>query len=72
MSVCVCTLSVFPIANMNPTKKKNTVDVATDSLKFLLLFGKRHLGRPNYKWEDIIQVDLEEMRCEDVNRIKIV
>jgi hypothetical protein len=53
--------------------KKNTVGIAIDSLKFLLLFEKRHLWRPIYKWEDIIQVDLEEMRCEEnVSRIKHV
>jgi hypothetical protein len=56
---------------MNQIRKK-TVGVATDSLKFLLLYGKRQLGRPRYKWEDTIQVGLEEIRCEDVNSIEHV
>jgi hypothetical protein len=70
--MCVCLCFVSFSNSKHEFDQKNTVDVAIDSLKFLLLFEKRHLGTPSYKWEDTIQVDLEEMRCEDVNRIKHV
>jgi len=70
--VCVCVCFVGFSNSKLESDKKNTVDVTIDSLKFLLLFGNRHLGRPSCKWEDIFQVDLEEMRFEDVNRIKHV
>ena len=69
---CVCVCVFFSYFNRkNESDKKNAVDIAIDSLKFLL-FGKRQLWRLGYKWEDTIQVDLEEIRCNDVNSIEHV
>ena len=27
-------------------------------------YGKRSLGRPNYRWEDNIKMDLKEVGCD--------
>jgi hypothetical protein len=69
--VCVCVLVIFS-NRKHESDKKNTVDVAIESLKFLLLFEKRYPGRSSYKWEDTTQVGLEEMKCEDVKCVKNV
>jgi hypothetical protein len=29
--------------------------------------GKRPLGRPSYRWDDNIQMDLQEVGCEGMN-----
>jgi hypothetical protein len=34
--------------------------------------GKRPRGRPMHRWEDNIRMDLREIGCECVNRIKLV
>jgi hypothetical protein len=31
----------------------------------------RALGKPEYRWEDNINMDLEEVGCEDVNWIQL-
>ena len=33
--------------------------------------GKRPLGRPRYRWEDNIKMDLQEMGCEGVDWIEL-
>jgi hypothetical protein len=70
--VCVCVCFVSLSISKHESDKKNTVGLAIDSLKFLLLFGKRQLGRHRYKWENTIQVGLQEIRCEDVTSIEHV
>jgi hypothetical protein len=32
---------------------------------------KRPLGRPRYKWEDNIKMDLQEVRCGGTDRIDV-
>jgi hypothetical protein len=29
--------------------------------------GRRELGRPRYKWQDNVNIDLKEIRCEHVD-----
>ena len=33
--------------------------------------GKRPLGRPRRRWEDIIKMDLQEVRCGGMDRIEL-
>jgi hypothetical protein len=33
--------------------------------------GKRQLGRPRHRWEDNIKMDLQEVRCEGMDCIKL-
>jgi hypothetical protein len=33
--------------------------------------GKRPLGRPRHRWEDNIKMDLKEMECGGMDRIKL-
>jgi len=33
--------------------------------------GKRPLGRPRPRWEDIIKMDLQEVGCRDVDWIEL-
>jgi hypothetical protein len=33
--------------------------------------GKRLLGRPSCRWEDIIKMDLQEVGCEVMDWIKL-
>jgi hypothetical protein len=33
--------------------------------------GKRPLGRPRYKWEDNIKMDLQEVGCRGVDWIEL-
>jgi len=33
--------------------------------------GKRPLGRPKYRWEDNIKMDLEEVRCGGMEWIEL-
>ena len=33
--------------------------------------GKRPLGRPSHKWEDNIKMDLQEVRCGGMDKIKL-
>jgi hypothetical protein len=33
--------------------------------------GKRPLGRPRHRWEDNIQMDLQEMGCEGLDWIEL-
>ena len=33
--------------------------------------GKRPLGRPSFRWEDNIKMDLQEVGCEGMNWIKL-
>ena len=33
--------------------------------------GKRPLGRPRRKWEDIIKMDLQEVGCSGMDRIEL-
>jgi len=33
--------------------------------------GKRPLGRPTHRWEDNIKMDLQEVRCGDIDWIKL-
>ena len=44
--VCACVCFVSFSNSKHESDKKSTVDLATDSLKFLLLFGKTHLEFP--------------------------
>ena len=33
--------------------------------------GKRPLGRPRHRWEDNIQIDLQEVRCGGMDWIEL-
>jgi len=33
--------------------------------------GKRSLGRPRYRWEDDIKMDLQEVGCGDMDWIEL-
>jgi hypothetical protein len=33
--------------------------------------GKRPLGRPTRRWKDNIKMDLQEVRCGDMDRIEL-
>jgi len=33
--------------------------------------GKPPLGRPRRRWEDNIKMDLQEVRCRDMDRIEL-
>jgi len=33
--------------------------------------GKRPLGRPRFRWEDNIKMDLQEVECEGVDWIEL-
>jgi hypothetical protein len=33
--------------------------------------GKRPLGRPRYRWEDNIKMNLQEARCRGTHRIEL-
>ena len=33
--------------------------------------GKEPLGRPRHRWEDIIKMDLQEVRCEGMDLIDL-
>jgi len=33
--------------------------------------GKRPLARPRHRWEDIIKMDLQEVRCEGMDWMKL-
>jgi hypothetical protein len=33
--------------------------------------GKRPLGRPRRRWEDNIKMDLQDVRCRDIDWIKL-
>jgi hypothetical protein len=34
--------------------------------------GRRPLGRPRYRWEDNIKIDLQEVECWGMDWIKLV
>ena len=33
--------------------------------------GKRPLGRPRHRWEDNVKMDLQEVECGGMDRIKL-
>jgi hypothetical protein len=45
---------------------RNAHKIVMESLE-----GKRPLGRPRCRWEDNIDMDVNETGCEDVDRIHV-
>ena len=65
--VCVldlCMRWTGPVARMG--KRRDVFSVLVGKPE-----GKRPLGRPRRRWEDNIKVDIQEVRCEDMDWIDL-